>query len=138
MGNEETRKSERNQNKNQTRKLYAYGSTQPLTIMGSFTADVKLCTGSTSKQTEAEFFVLKEKGKSLLSMTLALELGVLRLGPEENSVAISQVENLKGKYSKLFTGLGKLKDFELEIPIDNIVKPVVQSSRRNMLYIISG
>ena len=117
------------QNKKPSKKLYAYGSKKPLTLLGSFTADVELCTGSTSKKIEAEFFVLEEKGKSLLSRNTAIELGVLRLGPVEPDT-ISQVENLKEKYPKCFEGLGKLKDFQLKLPIDKDVKPVIQAGRR--------
>ena len=97
--------------------------------MGSFTTDVELCTGSTSKKIVAEFFVLEEKGKSLLSRNTAIELGVLRLGPVEPDT-INQVENLKEKYPKCFGGLGKLKDFQLKLPIDKDVKPVIQAGRR--------
>lgn len=81
---------------------------------------------------EAEFFVLEEKGKSLLSKTTAIELGILRLGPEEpgritHSV---RVEDLNELYPKLFSGLGQLKHVQLEIPVDNVVTPVVQATRR--------
>ena len=71
------------QNKKASKKLYAYGSKKPLTLLGSFTTDVELYIESTSKKIVAEFFVLEEKGKSLLSRNTAIGLGVLRLGPVE-------------------------------------------------------
>lgn len=40
-----------------------------------------------------------------------------------------QEENLFQKYKSCFQGLGKLKDFQLNIPIDPCVKPVVQPIR---------
>ena len=73
--------------------------------------------------------MLEEKGKSLLSRNTAIELGVLRLGPVEPDT-ISQVENLKEKYQKCFEGLEKLKDFQLKLPINKDVKPVIQAGRR--------
>ena len=41
-----------------------------------------------------------------------------------------QEENLCQKYKSCFEGPGKLKDFQLNIPIDPHVKAVVQSMRR--------
>ena len=41
-----------------------------------------------------------------------------------------QEENLFQKYKSCFEGPGKLKDFQLNIPIDLHVKAVVQSMRR--------
>ena len=35
-------------------------------------------------------------------------------------------ENIFEKYKSCFEGLGKLKDFQLDIPIDQSVKPVAQ------------
>ena len=39
-------------------------------------------------------------------------------------------KNIFQKYKSCFEGLGKLKDFQLNIPIDPCVKPVVQSMHR--------
>ncbi|XP_033739145.1 uncharacterized protein LOC117326501 [Pecten maximus] len=92
-----------NQNKTPGKKLYVYGSTTSLILMGSFKAEIKLLAEQTCKQTQAEFFVLEEKGKSLLSMNTAIELGILRLEPEQPDT-VHNVENLRQRYPKLFTG----------------------------------
>ena len=39
-------------------------------------------------------------------------------------------KNIFQRYKSCFEGLGKLKDFQLNIPIDPCVKPVVQSMHR--------
>ena len=39
-------------------------------------------------------------------------------------------EDIFDKYKSCFEGLGKLKDFQLDIPIDQNVKPVAQPMRR--------
>lgn len=72
-----------------------------------------------------EFTVIEGKGQPLLGKGTAIELGVLRLGPE-----IKAVDDVKGKYPELFKGVGKLKDFQLEIPTDTSVDPVIQPMRR--------
>lgn len=57
------------------KKLYAYGSDKPLSVLGSFTAKV----GTGEKSVESEFFVVKETGPTLLSKKLCVELGVLNI-----------------------------------------------------------
>ena len=51
--------------------------------------------------------------------------------PESAQVyRVTSVDELKDKYPKCFTGIGKLKDFQLKIPIDSDIKPVIQPARR--------
>ena len=44
--------------------------------------------------------------------------------------SLSSGDEKKFKYKSCFEGLGKLKDFQLDIPIDQNVKPVAQPMRR--------
>nr|XP_022294981.1 uncharacterized protein LOC111105100 [Crassostrea virginica] len=104
-----------------SRKLFAYGSKKPLEITGSFKAEVSIGM-STEK---AEFIVVEGQGQNLLGKEIAVKLNVLRLGPD-------LVNNISGKdfreqYKEVFTGLGKLKNFQLQIPIDKSVKPIAQN-----------
>ena len=48
------------------------------------------------------------------------------------NVCVNSLEekNIFQRYKSCFEGLGKLKDFQLNIPIDPCVKPVVQSMHR--------
>ena len=106
-----------------SRKLFAYGSKEPLEITGSFKAEVSIGM-STEK---AEFIVVEGQGQNLLGKETAVKLNVLRLGPD-------LVNNISGKdfreqYKEVFTGLGKLKNFQLQIPIDKSVKPIAQNVR---------
>ena len=103
-----------------SRKLFAYGSKEPLEITGSFKAEVSIGM-STEK---AEFIVVEGQGQNLLGKETAVKLNVLRLGPD-------LVNNISGKefqeqYKEVFTGIGKLKNFQLQIPIDKSVKPIAQ------------
>lgn len=106
------------------KQLYPYGSKEPLKTAGCFTAK----TTVEDVAVEAEFAVIEGKGQALLGRETATQLKVLSLCP---SVCVNslQAEDLFQKY-KCFEGLGKLKDFQLDISIDPRVKPVVQSMRR--------
>ncbi|XP_062570106.1 uncharacterized protein LOC134232175 [Saccostrea cucullata] len=109
-----------------TKKLFAYGSKTPLNVAGSFTAEI-----SVGKTTHVAEFIVVEGGiQNLLGKDTALLLNVLRLGPElsEYVNSISR-QDLLHQFRDVFSGLGKLKNFQLEIPIDNTVKPVAQSVR---------
>ena len=78
---------------------------------------------------EAEFTVIEGKGQALLGRERATQLKVLCLS-EEVGVNVLKQENIFEKYKSCFEGLGKLKDFQLDIPIDQSVKPVAQPMRR--------
>lgn len=81
-----------------------------------------------------EFILIEGEGQTLVGRKTATQLGILQLG--SNIIAIvSKVhgmtkEQIVKKLPECFTEFGKLKDFQLEIPIDESVKPVVQTLRR--------
>lgn len=110
------------------KKLYAYGSDKPLSVLGSFTAKV----GTGEKSVESEFFVVKETGPTLLSKKLCVELGVLNISiPNTAQIhKVTELKDLKQTFPECFTGICKLKDFQLHVPTGNIVRPVVQSAKR--------
>ncbi|CAC5397382.1 unnamed protein product [Mytilus coruscus] len=64
----------------------------------------------------------------LLGRSTASELGILLIGPSVNM--INTKGDIVSKYSDLFCGLGKLKDYQLKIYIDKNVKPIAQPTRR--------
>lgn len=115
-----------------SKKLYAYGSDKPLTVAGSFITDVRV----KDKCVSAEFFVVEEVGQALLGHRTATELGLLKITVAADLEHVNTVtsSNLKTsvveRFPKVFTGVGKLKDFQLRIPIDNTVEPVIQPIRR--------
>ena len=106
-----------------SRKLFAYGSKEPLEITGSFKAEVSIGM-STEK---AELIVVEGQVQNLLGKETAVKLNVRRLGPDlVNSIS---GKDLREQYKEVFTGLGKLKNFQLQIPIDKSVKPIAQNLR---------
>ena len=66
-----------------TKKLYSYGSKQPLQVAGTLTTDVLV--GNTVLN-EVEFVVIESEGHALLGRYTAIALGVLKLGPQINSL----------------------------------------------------
>ncbi|XP_033727669.1 uncharacterized protein LOC117317001 [Pecten maximus] len=99
------------QNRKPKKKLFAYGNETPLTVVGSFVANIKV--KESRVETTAEFFVIKEKGKALLGRKTAMELKVVRLGPECEAEQINSVD-IRNLYPNCFEGLGKLKRFPVK------------------------
>ena len=113
--------------KRSTKKLYAYGATSPLEVIGTFTADLSLA----NKCVSAEFTVIQGRGEPLLGRESAMKLGVLKLqvpGISVNSVV--DRNELIAKHQAVFEGIGKLKDYQLKLHIDTEVQPVAQPLRR--------
>ena len=64
-----------------------------------------------------------------------MELGILRNGlPDDNIPSISnKTGSILRSYQDRFEGLGKRKDFQLRLYIDENCKPVVQTARKNTI-----
>ena len=112
------------------KQLFAYGNRKTLKVAGIFTASVKY------KQTvipDMEFVVLDGKGQDLLGRDTVLRLGVLHIVSSVSEAVNTDNRTVFDKYPDCFKGVGKLKLFQLEIPIDPDVDPVIQPMRR-ILY----
>jgi hypothetical protein len=107
------------------KRLYPYGSHRPLQIMGTFKCGVTVKGHSTSQ--EEEFTVVKEKGCNLLGKDTGIRLGILKLGI--NQMTSGNID-WESEFPTVFNGLGKLKDYQLEIAIDDKVEPIAQKARR--------
>ena len=111
---------------NHNKQLYSYGSSEPLKTAGCFTAEVAVVDVAV----EAECIVIEGNlGPGIARRETATQLNVLSLSPNV-CVNSLQEENLFQKCKSYFKDLGKLKDFQLNIPIDLHVKPVLQSMHR--------
>lgn len=98
----------------ETSKVFkAYGG-QPLTLLGVFTATLKIGT----KTEPAEFYVVKGNGKFLIGRDTATAMGVLQISIPVNGVDME------------CKPLGTIKDIVVDIPIKPDVTPVVQPYRR--------
>ena len=113
--------------KNCSRKLFAYGGRE-IEVVGQFKA--KISVGNAKVVSN---FVVVKCGRFILGNTTAKELDVLHIGPKDspiggscNEVKSDFANQLKAQYPKVFTGVGKLKDFELKLHVDPNVLPVAQ------------
>ena len=104
-------------------KVYAFGQTKPLNIKGNYTCTIE----SGSKFVTATVYVIPGNTDSIIGYNTAVELGII---PVIRSVSENNYENLCNKYSRVFQGLGKLKDREIKFHVDENVVPVAQSQRR--------
>ena len=82
-------------------------------------------------------FIVVKQGGCLVGNSTATEPGILHMGPAPNPLAESCntvgrpfVESLKAKFAGVFSGVGRLKNYQLKLHIDPQVTPVVQKMRR--------
>lgn len=101
-----------NQNANPDKILMAYGSKEPLKILGSFESSIHV---GQECQT-ATFYVVRNGTRNLLGKDTSLALNILKLGVSINTVSYNQFP--------------KFKNIELDIAIDSTIRPVCQPIRR--------
>ena len=111
-------------------KIYGYRSKVPLRVLGKFHTTLE----SETEKLNAKLYVVEGCGGSLLSWKTSQELRLLQ--------TIQQVKDLPSKpdtkgpvdlieeYDDLFHGLGKLKNYQVKLHIDEDVPPVAQPHRR--------
>ena len=110
-----------------SKRLYPYGATKPLEVLGTFEAELKIGSSHIS----ADFTVIEGKGEPLLGKESAMKVGVLKIQlPKEPVRHIRTGHDLVRKYPNVFEGIGKLKDYQLTLHINPEVKPVAQALRR--------
>ncbi|XP_055622495.1 uncharacterized protein K02A2.6-like [Toxorhynchites rutilus septentrionalis] len=97
-----------------SRILRAYGSDIPLTILGTFVADITIG----EKTIQAEFLVVKGGQRCLLGDRTAKQLGVLKIG-----LHVNRVENSTQPFSKI-------RGITAYIPMNPEAIPVFQPMRR--------
>ena len=111
-------------------KIDGYRSKVPLRVLEKFHTTLE----SETKKLNAKLYVVEGSGGSLLSWKTSQELRLLQ--------TIQQVKDLPSKpdtkgpanlieeYDDLFHGLGKLKNYQVKLHIDEDVPPVAQPDRR--------
>ena len=77
---------------------------------------------------EVEFLVYDGEGASSIGNRTATELGVLNILSDVN--ALEESEDNSADYVDFFEGLGKLKNFQLKLPINSDIQPICQPLRR--------
>ena len=111
-------------------KIYGYQSKVPLLVLGKFTTALE----SETKKLSDKLYVVEGSGGSLLSWRTSQGLNLLQtvqqIGGQPSKTETNAPANLIEKYDDLFHGLGKLKNYQIKLHIDENVPPVAQPHRR--------
>ena len=107
-------------------KIYPYQTETHIPVLGQFTSNI---TSGTAHRTET-FYVVKGTSVSLLSWRTSTDLELLKVVKPIKHHDTPTVEQLVTQYQDLFQGLGKLKDYQVQLHIDEGVTPVAQPHRR--------
>ncbi|XP_068675612.1 uncharacterized protein [Montipora foliosa] len=111
-------------------KIYGYQSKVPLRVLGKFSTTLE----SKTRKFNDRLYVVEGSGDSLISWKTSQELNLLQ--------TVQQVTNLPShpeakapadlleEYDDLFHGLGKLKNYQIKLHIDEDIPPVAQPHRR--------
>ncbi|XP_024891265.1 uncharacterized protein LOC112467047 [Temnothorax curvispinosus] len=83
------------------KRLYPYGSRQPLKIVGAFRTEVQQADKRLA--VEAEIIVLDGKGGAVLGKKTAMDLGVLSIGP--GAVRTVEQQDVIGEFGNMFKGI---------------------------------
>ena len=110
-----------------TTNIYTYGSKSSLAILEQFKSEIE----SKKKFTCAESFVVKGMNGSLMCYETAQELGLIKI--QVNT--ITQSSQILDEFADRFSGIGKLKGFQVELHIDKSIKPITQPHRRIPFHI---
>ena len=118
------------ESRNSAKVLFAYGGTEPLLTLGTFSVTVISPNSNASCQTD--FVVIEGDGRTLLRWETAKMLSLLQVGPlQVNSVVSEHSEDdIRRRFQDLFTGIGLLKDYELKLHVCDSVEPVAQPVHR--------
>ena len=104
------------------KRLYAYGSKEPLKVLGTFSASTKVA----ESEVQAEFVVIDGEGEALLGReTLEVRCSSLY-------TTVQRIEVIMSDYKEVLDGVGKLKDYQVKLHVNPNVPPVAQPVRRTL------
>ena len=116
-------------------KVYGYQSKVPLRVLGKFTTTLE----SETKKLSDKLYVVEGSGGSLLSWRASQGLNLLQtvqqIGGQLSKAEKNAPANLIEEYDDLFHGLGKLKNYQIKLHIDENVPPVAQPHRRVSFHV---
>ena len=112
------------------KRLYAYGGKE-LNVVGQIQMELSVGTKKINSK-----FVVTTSGRCLLGPITSRDFGLLGNGlgasselAERNVVSKDLASALQTKYPKVFSGIGKLKEYRLKLHVDPEVTPVAQKPR---------
>lgn len=112
-------------------RIHSYGA-NPIQTIGQFSAAVE----TEKKISPAKFHVVKGKTGCLLSYKTAEDLQlVLITNTVSEKEGETSMRDMTRKYADIFGGIGKLKDYQVKLYINEDVKPNIQPHRRIPFHI---
>ena len=106
--------------------IYAYGSHKPITMRGKFETTIT----ASGSSIEAEVYVTPATSGNILCCDAANVLGLVHIVRSTTNISNRKADQISSKYPRLCTGIGKLKNYQVKLHIDDSVKPVAQGHRR--------
>ncbi|XP_022808602.1 uncharacterized protein LOC111345583 [Stylophora pistillata] len=110
-----------------TTRVYPYKSKTPLSMFGKFKVTVTTENETISQET---IYVAEGAGGSPLSWQASQNFGLISITSPLVSKSRPEINQLVQEYDDLLKGLGKLKDYQIHLQIDDSVQPSAQSHRR--------
>ena len=107
-------------------KLYPYGSSNPLPVIGWFTAEIE----TKSKTNVAKIYVCRGDAQSLLGLQTALDLEVVKIINNVSTNISGDLRDIIKNHASRFEGIGLMKDVKVKLCIDPEVTPVANKHRR--------
>ena len=101
-------------------KMYPYASKSPLKLLGVSHFNVI----ENGKVHKIIFHIIDGQGRSIIGLKCALDLGLLKLCVNSTAASTGKGngDSILHEYRDRFEGLGRLKDFELKLHIDQDVQ----------------
>ena len=109
-----------------TRCIFAYGADSQLMVVGQFVISIE----ADMKSVQTMIHVIQGNNGSLLSYRTACNLGLIHVNVKHICDNPRVCNMLLQNYAKLFEGIGRLKNAEVTLHIDERVPPVAQATRR--------
>lgn len=109
------------------KKILPYGMQTPLQLLGKTDTEVS----ANGKSVHATFYVVQGNYGSLLSHKTASEVGLIQIvcSMKLMQPTLSKADQLMLHYPDITKGMGKLKNFQVKLHIDQSVHPVIQPHR---------
>lgn len=103
---------------------FSYQNSTPIEFVGEFEAEVEFG----GRKVKTTISVAKGSDRCLLGYEIISRLKIVKI---VNSVEPVSIENLKKRFPKVFSDkLGKLKDYEVKLDIDESIEPVYMKHQR--------
>ena len=113
--------------------VYAFNSSVPLTVEGKFNGTIQY----KDEKIETEMIVIKARGRSLINYQSGSKLKIVEMvNAVEYPKPMNDLETWKSEFPTVFSGkIGKLKNFQLELHIDEKVIPIQAANRNHPFHL---